>query len=57
MISGSPHSSATGLLTTAWEKSVGEVFSRRGQVVQLSETCLVLDLFSVEGGGEVKLWV
>lgn len=57
MISGSPHSSATGLVTTAWEKSVGEVYSRKGQVVQLSETCLLLDLFFVGGDGEVKLWV
>lgn len=57
MISGSPHSSATGLPATAWEKSAGEVYSRKGQVVQLSETCLLLDLFSVGADGEVKLWV
>lgn len=40
-----------------WGKSAGEVYSRKGQVVQLSETCLLLDLFSVGGDGEVKLWV
>lgn len=55
MISGSPHGSATGLVSTACEKSVWEIYSGKGQVAQLSEICLLLDLSSGGGNEEIKL--